>query len=111
MNHLYDTYGTIYSKEIVCNETNIRAPIDLNQPIDAFFQRIELSQEFAKSTNDPFSELKLVNIVQNGFQPIRKYKMVIREWKKKEEEEKTYEAIKLHFMLAHDEIKERKAHE
>lgn len=111
LTHLYEMYGTISAKDIARNDANIRAPLDTTKPIETFFERIELCQEFATATQDPFSQRKMVNIVHTAFQNIPKFKLAVREWKKKEQEEKTYEMIKHHFMLANDEIKDNENNE
>ena len=59
LTHLYTTYAKIKPSNLDANHNRMKASYDVNLPIEAFFDQIEDSIEFASVGNAPSTPSKL----------------------------------------------------
>lgn len=104
IDHLYKTYGQIYPSALAANEVKLRQPFIPEEPIEAFFERIEDTRDFADAGETAYSDAYLVAAVANAFLQTNRYNYACREWKRVSNQ--TYKKLKTHFTQAHNELAE-----
>ena len=54
VDHLMERYGKIWASDLEACRQALVEPIDVDQPINVYFQRVEEAIQFAQDGNTPF---------------------------------------------------------
>eukprot|EP00957_Ditylum_brightwellii_P061872 4695454-Ditylum_brightwellii.AAC.1 len=80
--------------------------MDISQPIDAYFARINDCVLYASDGNMPYTAKQILTTTLHDMQKTSWFKEGIRAWKAKNAVDKTWENCKKRFATECDEIKE-----
>jgi hypothetical protein len=80
--------------------------MDISQPIDAYFARIDDCIQFASDGKTPFTAQQILTTALHAVQKTGWFRVGIREWKTKDTADQTWENFKKDFAKEYDEIKE-----
>ena len=100
MTHLWETYGEISEADITNNLKNFSEPWHPSTSIEVLFQRIDDCRKFATAGESPIDENTTVRLTYDIFFNTGLFEFACREWRAKDKETKTYNAIKKHFRTA-----------
>jgi hypothetical protein len=106
LDHLYSTYANISASQLLENDTQMKTSYGANQPIELFFDQIEDAVDFADAGESPYTPVQVTNIAyqlvfQTGLLPDE-----CKLWKRRSVANKTWDAFKTEFALAHQELRE-----
>ena len=62
LTHLYSGYATISLTDITANDSKIKAPFDINMPIEGLYQRIQECVEYAAEGNTLYTPEQVLAI-------------------------------------------------
>eukprot|EP00957_Ditylum_brightwellii_P161683 12309805-Ditylum_brightwellii.AAC.1 len=60
LNHLMDRYRQIKPANLVGNGVNYNKPVDISQPIDAYFARIDDCIQYASDGKTPYTSKQII---------------------------------------------------
>eukprot|EP00957_Ditylum_brightwellii_P057072 4325321-Ditylum_brightwellii.AAC.1 len=80
--------------------------MDISQPIDAYFARIDECIQYASDGKAPYTAKQIITNVLHAVQKTGWFKVGIRAWKAKDPGNQTWENFKEDFAREYDEIKE-----
>ena len=110
LNHLYDSYANITPSVLLENDRKMREPLDPSQPLDTFFARIEECRELAAAGNTPYTAQQILATAYQALFASGAYADGCKEWRRKEEQDKTWESFKTHFAAEYLDLKENQIH-
>ena len=84
----------------------MKAPYDVNLPIETFFDQIEDAIEYASAGNAPFTPVQVVNTAYNVIFTTGMFNDDCKIWKRKPAAAKTWIQFKIDFAIAHEELVE-----
>eukprot|EP00957_Ditylum_brightwellii_P064820 4918017-Ditylum_brightwellii.AAC.1 len=97
LDHLMDRYGQIKPKDLVENGINYTKPMDISQPIDAYFARIDDCIKYASDGKTSYTAKQIITTVLHAVQKTGWFMVGIREWKAKDPTDQTWENFKKDF--------------
>eukprot|EP00957_Ditylum_brightwellii_P062482 4741927-Ditylum_brightwellii.AAC.1 len=101
-----DRYGQIKQADLIESGINYTKPMDISQPIDAYFARIDDCIQFASDGKTPCTTKQIITTVLHAVQKTGWCKFGIRVWKAKDQADQAWENFKKDFAKDYDEIKE-----
>eukprot|EP00957_Ditylum_brightwellii_P032450 2458955-Ditylum_brightwellii.AAC.1 len=101
-----DQYGQIKPADLVENGVNYNKPMDISQPINAYFAWINDCIQYASDVKTPYTSKQIITTVLHAMQKTGWFKVGIRTWKAKDQGNQTWENFKKDFAKEYDEIKE-----
>lgn len=106
MKFLFSTYGNITATDLDIKAEEVKkTTIDLTKPIDSMFNSIEELADYAEAADSPYTQLQLIDL---GYIIIKKnpaFQHDIRQWLHRPKAEHTWQNFKVHFRVAHQELK------
>eukprot|EP00957_Ditylum_brightwellii_P050970 3865663-Ditylum_brightwellii.AAC.1 len=78
--------------------------MDISQPIDAYFARIDDCIQYASDGKTPYTTKQIITTVLHAVQKTGWFKVSIRAWKAKDPGNQTWENFKKDFAKEYDEI-------
>ena len=90
MYHLMDNYRNISASDLEECKQALEEPIEVDQPIDIYFQQVKDTKQFDQYRKTQFT---LVQIVQTEYHAVNKtciYSQALEEWLKKAAEDQTW---------------------
>eukprot|EP00957_Ditylum_brightwellii_P203711 15335889-Ditylum_brightwellii.AAC.1 len=106
LNHLMDRYGQIKPSNLVANGENHNKPMDISQPIDAYFACIDDCIQYASDGKMPYTSKQILTTALHAMQRTGWFKDGIRAWKARDPVDQTWQNFKKDFAKEYDEIKE-----
>eukprot|EP00957_Ditylum_brightwellii_P002789 214897-Ditylum_brightwellii.AAC.1 len=101
-----DCYGQIKPADLVANGNEYNKPMDISQPINAYFVRIDDCIQYASDGKTPYTSKQILPTALHAMQRTRWFKDGIRTWKVRDRVDKTWQNFKTYFAKEYDEIKE-----
>eukprot|EP00957_Ditylum_brightwellii_P156316 11897893-Ditylum_brightwellii.AAC.1 len=95
--HLMDQYGQIKPADLVENGMNYNKPMDISQPIDVYFARIDDFIQYASDGKTLYTAKQIITTVLHAVQKIGWFKVGIRTWRAKDPGNQTWENFKKDF--------------
>jgi hypothetical protein len=105
-NHLYATYANINASDLLSKDKQMKADYDANQPIELFFDQIEVAVDFAAAGDCPYTPTQVTAI---AYQLVFKMGLFHDECKLRKRRiaaDKNWAGFKTVFSLAHQELRE-----
>jgi hypothetical protein len=105
-NHLYATYANINASDLLSKDKQMKADYDANQPIELFFDQIEVAVDFAAAGDCPYTPTQVTVI---AYQLVFKMGLFHDECKLRKRRiaaDKNWAGFKTVFSLAHQELRE-----
>ena len=106
LDHLLERYGNITAADLQANKDAMDEPIDVSLPIDAYFKRIEDCIQLAGDANTPFSNQQVLQTTYFAVQATGLYKDGLKEWRLKQDADKTWTNFKTLFAAEYHQLKE-----
>jgi hypothetical protein len=106
LDHLYATYANISASDLLTNDAKMKTDINVNQPIELFFDQIEDAVDFAAAGKCPYTPEQVTAV---AYQLVFKTAMFPDEcklWKRQNAVDKTWTNFKTVFATAHQELRE-----
>lgn len=106
LDHLYTTYANISASDLLANDTKMKTDINVNQPIELFFDQIEDAVDFAAAGKCPYTPEQVAAV---AYQLVFKTGMFpddAKTWKRRAPIDKTWTNFKTVFATAHQELRE-----
>ena len=103
---MMERYGKIRASDNEACKQALAEPIELDRPIDIYFQRVEDAIQFTQDGKTPFIPAQ---IVQTSYHTINKtglYSLALKEWRKKAMADKTWARFKYIFTEEHHDLVE-----
>ena len=91
-----ERYKIIRASDLEACRQALAVPLEVDQSIDVYFQRVEDAIQFSHEGKTPF---KLAQFVQTSYHTIKKglYSLALKEWRKNSMEEEMYDSFKTVF--------------
>ena len=106
LDHLLERYGNITAADLQANKDAMDEPIDVTLPIDAYFKRVEDCIQLATDANTPFSDQQVLQTAYFAVQATGLYKDGLKEWRSKQDTNKTWTNFKKLFAAEYHQLKE-----
>eukprot|EP00957_Ditylum_brightwellii_P193361 14722944-Ditylum_brightwellii.AAC.1 len=106
LDHLMDWYKQIKPANLVANGENYNKPMDISQPIDAYFAQIDDCIQYTLDGKTPYISKQILTTVPHAMQKTGWFKDGIRPWKARDLVVQTWQNFKKDFAKEYDEIKE-----
>ena len=107
LQHLYDTYGDITPTELEENDVKMKTAYDPTLPIETLYDQIEVAVDFADAGKAPYTNAQVLARAYNIVLQTGLFTDACREWRNKPLMDKTWENFKLHFALAHRDLRQQ----
>ena len=107
MNHLLHRYGKITATDMKENKQKMEEPIDTSEPIDKYFKRIDDCAQFATDANTAFTTEQILQTAYYAITTTGLYTDACKEWRRKPEDQKTWENFKRFFAEEYHDLKEQ----
>eukprot|EP00957_Ditylum_brightwellii_P131152 10003218-Ditylum_brightwellii.AAC.1 len=101
-----DRYEQIKPANLVANGNRYNQPMDISQPINAYFACIDDYTQYASDGKMPYTSKQILSTALHVMQKTEWFKDEIRAWKARDPVEKTWQNFKKDFAAEYDEIKE-----
>lgn len=95
-------YGTATPNDKAANEQAFNQPWNPNEPIEALFDRLEECYVYSIMAKPPYTMEQLIDKAIIAIQRTGLYETALLEWTGFEEENKTWQQLKLHFEEAYE---------
>lgn len=102
--HLYLNYGVITPAELDENDARMREPFDSTKPIEELFEQIEDATDYADAAGAPYNNAQVISRAYVLVLKTGEYNDACRDWRKRPEQEKTWDQFKIDFTEAHRDI-------
>ena len=99
--HLLANYGTITSNALTANEEQMQTAWDPTTPIEPLFAQIDDGAAFAQAGASPYTDMQLVRYGYNIIFATGRLSLACRDWRLKDEADKTWANLCTHFKTAH----------
>lgn len=106
LDHLFAVYGKITARDLDANHERLRKAFDPSQAMEVLVDQVEDAVAFAKAAETPYTDPMVVSTAFTILQNTGVYPDAIREWKRKEANDRTWANFKLHFAAAHEEYRD-----
>ena len=106
LDYLYSTYAKISATDLLANDAKMKQDVDVNQPIEVFFDQIEDAVDFADAAKCPYTPEQVTTTAFQLFNKTGMYQDDCKLWKRKAATDKTWENFKKAFTEAHQELRE-----
>eukprot|EP00957_Ditylum_brightwellii_P200584 15290834-Ditylum_brightwellii.AAC.1 len=90
----------------MANGKSYNKPMDISQPIDAYFAQTDDCVKYASDGKTPYTSKQILNTVLHAMQQTGWFKDGIRAWKARDPVDQTCQNLKKDFLKEYDEIKE-----
>ena len=107
LQHLYDTYGDITPTELEDNDQKMKTAYDPTLPIETLYDQIEQAVDFADAGKAPYTNAQVLARAYNIVLQTGMFTDACKEWRAKRLVDKTWENFKLHFALAHRDLRQQ----
>ena len=97
IDHLLDRYGKITAADIASNNKQFLEGMDMDQPIDVYFTKIDDSVQYAADGKTPYTAQQIVTAAENAVRKTGMYKEPLRRWREKPTADKTWTNFKTFF--------------
>ena len=104
LSHLWSTYGVLQDYEVQENDVRIKKPILAETLFEEFAEQIETAVN-AVATQVPYTRQQIVSIAFTIVENARIYYDRVKEWRRKDTADKTWEAFKTFFAREFREIR------
>ena len=94
-------YGTATPNDKAANEQALNQPWNPNKPIESLFDRLEECYVYSIMAKPPYTMEELIDKAILAIQHTGLYKTALLEWAGFDEENKTWQQLKLHFEEAY----------
>ena len=105
--HLIDRYGNITATDLKANKARINEALHNSSPIDVFFQRIDDAVQYADDGKNPFTAKQILQRAFHSVNTTGLYREACKEWRHKDNQDKTWKIFKRHFAVEYHEIREQ----
>eukprot|EP00957_Ditylum_brightwellii_P028519 2153477-Ditylum_brightwellii.AAC.1 len=95
LNHLLDWYGKITAVDIVSNNEQFLEGMDMDQPTNIYFTKIDDSVQYAADGKTPYTAQQIVTAAENAVRKTGMYKEPLRRWREKPTSDKTWTNFKI----------------
>ena len=102
--HLYTNYGVITPADLDDNDARMREPFDASKPIEELFEQIEDATDYADAAGAPYNNSQVISRAYILIYKTGEYNEACKDWRKKPENEKTWENFKQDFTVAHRDL-------
>ena len=107
LEHLMQRYGNITPLARKQNKTRLEEPLDTSQPIDVYFKRVDDCVQFAVDAGTPFSAEQILETVYYAVSASGLYTDGCKQWRKRNNNTKTWVAFKLYFASEYHDLREQ----
>ncbi|ACI65279.1 predicted protein [Phaeodactylum tricornutum CCAP 1055/1] len=104
LSHLWETFGKIQASDLIANDEHMKAAWHPPTPIQQLFQQLEKGNQFIIASGQVMDERIIARI---GYQIIEKtglFDLASRNWRYKDEADKTLANFKKHFQKANKDL-------
>lgn len=106
LQHLYKMYGTITPADLAINDASLKEPIDLDQPMEVFYDRVDIAIELAAAGKTSYTQPQLIAICYHNIFKTGLLEPACKDWRElPTDENNTWELFKVFFEKAHTECK------
>jgi len=102
--HLYTNYGIITPADLDDNDARMRESFDASKPIEELFEQIEDATDYADAAGAPYNNGQVISRAYVLIYKTGEYNEACKDWRKKPENEKTWENFKEDFTVAHRDL-------
>jgi hypothetical protein len=105
LDHLYATYANISASDHLANDAKMKTDININQPIELFFDQIEDAVDFSAAGKGPYTPQHVTAV---AYQLVFKTTMFpddCKQWKRQAALDKTWTNFNTTFATAHQELR------
>lgn len=99
LEHLETTYGSVIEADLTKNLEDIQKQWSPEQPLEDLFKQIRICRAFAEG-HDTITEKSAVRYALTNLENTGVFKEAVKEWKTKDENQKTWTNFKSHFQEA-----------
>ena len=103
--HLYDNYANITEQDLNHNDDRLKTPYDAGTPFETLIDQVEDAIEFAAAGKTPYSKKQIVNATHNLVFSTGVFDSYCKEWRQKDEVDKTWSNFKSFFHKAHQDLR------
>jgi hypothetical protein len=97
LEHLKTTYGTISRDDIEANRTKLSVELNVDEPIEVLWVRLQEIQRFAQAANEPITDATAIRLTLPVFEKSGVFGTVTEKWRDKPDAEWTFANFKAHF--------------
>jgi len=102
--HLYTNYGVITQADLDDNDARMRESFDASKPIEELFEQIEDATDYADAAGAPYNNSQVISRAYVLIYKTGEYNEACKDWRKKPDNEKTWEHFKEDFTVAHRDL-------
>lgn len=110
LDHLLDRYGKITPADIETCKKRMNEPIDISQPIDVYFHKVDDCIQYAADGKVAFTPEQIMQTTYHAISTAGMYNDACREWRKKPTAEKTWDNFKTFIAAEYHDLKELQRH-
>jgi hypothetical protein len=108
LTHLFTTYGTLSSSDLVENQDKLKEAWDTTKPIASLWSKIAEIRRIAISGNAPIMDTIVIECTLTSFRATGVYARLIESWEEKEPTDQTWAAFQAH-VNRHEKIRLKNA--
>ena len=101
LDHLYASYGTLTPQDLQYVDDEMKKQYDPYSPIETLYDQIENAVDIASTAGAPYAPKQVINIAYTIVYNTNVFNDSCRDWRKKQELQKTWANFKTHFTEAH----------
>jgi hypothetical protein len=105
--HLLDQYGKITPADIAACKQKINEPIDVSQPIDVYFQKIDDCIQYVDDGQVAFTTGQILQTTYHAISTSGFYNDACKEWRKKPPGDKNWRNFKRFFAAEYRDLQEQ----
>ena len=109
--HLKLKYYRISSQTLAKNDTILCQNWNPDTPIEHYYKKVKLYCELATDAKEEYTDTQIMQIMHVQMLRVEAFKPATREWRQKQDGEKTLNNFKTHFIDAYDDLLDDEAAE
>eukprot|EP00957_Ditylum_brightwellii_P035344 2680799-Ditylum_brightwellii.AAC.1 len=98
LDRLLDRYGKIKPSDLTKNATAFHETVDMSQPLDAYFKKMDKCIQYTTDGKTPFSAKQVLSTATYALQQTGVFCETLRVWKSKAAADKTWTNFKKDFL-------------
>jgi hypothetical protein len=107
LDHLLARYGQITAADIAACQARMSEPFDATLSIDLFFHKIDDCIQYASDGDVDFTQRQILQIAYHAVSTSGLYTDSCKEWRRKDEKDKTWTNFKTFFAAEYHDLKEQ----